>query len=75
MNNERRNNIKLATRKIEEIKEYIEDILSDEENSYDNMPEGLKSTMNGMNSEDSIDSLNNAVEYLENAIDSLEDIM
>ena len=39
------------------------------------MPEGLQSTINGMNSEEAIDKLNEAIECVEEAIDCVDEII
>ena len=59
---------------IEPIKGKIEDILWEEENAYDNMPENLQYSMRGENSSDAIDSLQEAVDALEEAINIITTI-
>lgn len=77
MNNNRRNElkkwIKLTEAWIEqgeEIRSALESICSDEEECFENMPEGPKAGPNGMNSEEAIDVMNEAVEYMNSAIDA-----
>lgn len=83
MNNTRRKRIAsviMSLRKfsdydlIEDIKDEIEDILWDEEDAYNNMPENLQYSMRGENSSDAIDSLQEAVDALEEAVYILEEI-
>lgn len=81
MNNKRRKKIKTiiktleATQKlnnynfIESIKDEIENILYEEEDAYDNMPENLQYSMRGEESNDAIDSLQEAIDALDEAID------
>ena len=45
----------------------LERICFDEEDAFDNMPEGLQSSMNGMAAEEAIDYMNEALAYLEEA--------
>ena len=59
---------------IEGIKDEIEDILWDEEDAYNNMPENLQYSMRGENSSDAIDSLQEAVDTLEEAINIITTI-
>ena len=59
---------------IEGIKDEIEDILWDEEDAYNNMPENLQYSMRGENSSDAIDSLQEAVDALEEAINIITTI-
>ena len=59
---------------IEQIRKAVSDILSDEMDSYDNMPDGIKESQNGYNSEDAQSSLDNAIDSLEEAIQYSEEI-
>lgn len=71
VNNARRKEIANVIKKIEKT---ISDILSDEMDSYDNMPDGIKESQNGYNSEAAQDSLDSAIDSLEEAIQYLEEI-
>ena len=75
MNNKRRQQLKVWVQGVEQKKRELERILSDEEDSFDMMPEGLKGTMNGMNSEEAIDQMNNAVACIEEAVEAIEEII
>lgn len=59
---------------IETAKDEIEDILWEEDDAYNNMPENLQYSMRGEESSDAIDSLQEAVDALEEAIEILEEI-
>ena len=59
---------------IESVKDEIEDILFEEEDAYDNMPENLQCSMRGEESSDAIDCLQEAVDKLDEAIDILNSI-
>lgn len=72
MNKERRNQIKQAIWRIEDL---VQNILDDEQEAYDNMPEGLQMSTNGIVSEEAQDNLEMAIEALEEAISYLEDIV
>ena len=70
MNNKRRKEIANAIRKIENV---VSSILADEEEAFDNMPEGLQESERGDISQDAQDNLSNAINALEEAIICLED--
>ena len=53
----------------------LSSILDEEQNAFDNMPEGLQSSYRGMCSEDAIDSMEEASEKLYEAIELLNDIV
>ncbi len=72
MNKERRKAIVNAIKKIENL---LQNILDEEQAAYDNMPEGLQESENGLNSVDAQDNLDAAIESLEDAIAYLEDIV
>lgn len=74
MNKQRRKEIMDNIKFIENIKGNLENILSDEEFYYDNMPENLQGSMRGEASEEAIDILTNAIDNLEDIIDSLQEI-
>lgn len=59
---------------IESAKDEIEDILWEEEDAYDNMPENLQYSMRGEESSEAIDNLQEAVDNLEEALNSLNEI-
>ena len=72
MNKKRLLRIKGVISKIDEINDEIEDILSDEEDAFDNMPEGLQYSLNGERSEAAIDALSESTELVTDAKDTLE---
>ena len=59
---------------IESAKNELEDILWEEQDAYDNMPENLQYSIRGEESSDAIDSLQEAVDALEEAIDTLNEL-
>ena len=81
MNNARRKQLKdLANRisimndiqdtsHLQEYYSILEDIKNDEEEYFDNMPENLQGSMRGMDSEEAISNMDDALEVLEQAID------
>ena len=71
MNKARRKEIQDAVKKIEGL---VQNILDDEQEAYDNMPESLQESENGSNSVDAQESLEAAIDALEEAISYLEEI-
>ena len=71
MNKERRRRIVDAIKKIESL---VQNILDDEQEAYDNMPENLQESENGLNSVDAQENLEAAIDALEEAISCLEEI-
>ena len=74
MNKKRRQQLQEWLKKLEILKRELASICSDEEYTFDNMPEGLQNSMNGMNSEEAIDKMNEAAECIEDAISCIEEI-
>ena len=75
MNNERRKQLKSWVEKAKVLKFQLEQIESEEEEAFDNMPEGLQSSYIGMCSEDAIDDMEEASEKLDEVIELLNDIV
>ena len=75
MNKERRGQIRKIIAKIEDAKMSLEEVCSDEEYAYDNMPENLQSSLRGETSENAIDQMGGAVELLEQVLDCLNEVM
>ena len=53
----------------EALRDELENICSDEQDYFDNMPENLQGSMRGMDSEEAIDTMNEAIEGIDNAIE------
>jgi len=70
MNNKRRKEIANTIRQIERV---VSDILAEEEDAFDNMPESLQYSERGDMSQEAQDNLSCAVDSLEEAISYLED--
>ena len=75
MNNSRRLKLSALQGKLVEIKEYIEEIKTDEEMAFDNMPENLQGSQKGEESEEAIDYMDQAIDSIEEAIDSIDSII
>lgn len=82
MNNQRREKIRKLKTQIDLIKTDLKkvsgelsSILNEEQNAFDNMPEGLQGSYRGMCSEDAIDNMEEANEKLDEVIELLGDIV
>ena len=82
MNKQRREKIRQLKTQIDLIKTDLKkasselfSILNEEQDAFDNMPEGLQSSYRGMCSEDAIDSMEEASDKLDEVIELLGDIM
>ena len=81
MNKQRREKIRQLKARFQDIQTEIKQasselssILNEEQDAFDNMPEGLQSSYRGMCSEDAIDSMEESSEKLDEVIESLNDI-
>ena len=75
MNNSRRQQLKKWIQEVEIIKHKLEAICEEEEMAFDSMPEGLQGTLNGMNSEEAIEKMNDAISCVEDAVNYIEEII
>lgn len=67
--------IDFANSQLKDASKRLSSILSEEQDAFDNMPEGLQSSYRGMCSEDAIDSMEEASEKLDEVIELLNDIV
>ena len=63
----------LLKTRLEEIKNELENILYEEEDYFDNMPENLQGSIRGEDAEEAIDYLTDAIDSLDCAIGETED--
>ena len=82
MNKQRREKIRQLKARFQDIQTELKQasselssILNKEQNTFDNMPEGLQSSYRGMCSEDAIDNMEEASEKLDEVIELLGDIV
>jgi uncharacterized protein (DUF3084 family) len=82
MNKQKREKIRRLKTKFQDVQIELKQlsgelssILNEEQDAFDNMPEGLQSSYRGMCSEDAIDNMEEASEKLEEVIELLSDIM
>lgn len=74
MNKDRENKITKINSDLVLIKDRINEVYTEEQGVFDNMPENLQSSERGMRSEESIDILGEVVDILEECIEKLEEI-
>lgn len=74
MNKKRRERVLKAVNSLEEISTIVEEILDEEQDAYDNMPENLLSSMRAEESEEAIETLDEAMESINSAVDALSEI-
>ena len=73
MNKARRKRIEDAQAKLEELKQEIDAILSEEQEAFDNMPESLQDGDRGEAMQEAIDALESAVSSCEEIDEYLTD--
>ena len=72
MNKARREKIGTMISELESIRDRVEGLTSEEQESFDSMPEGLKTTQRGEDAEEAINNLELAFTEVESLIDLLE---
>lgn len=75
MNNYRRKDIANIIQQLEELKEQITNVMSEEQEYYDNIPENLQMSEKAENSQNAISELENAECSIDEAISSLQTAM
>ena len=74
MNAKGRKNIKDLIAQLEDIKGRLETMQEEEQDKFDNLPEGLQESERGEAMQEVADSLEEAVSSLEDVISTLNDI-
>lgn len=75
MNNKRRQQLRKLVERMEILKRELESVESDEQFYFDTIPENLQGSMNGMNSEEAIDKIADALTCIEEAVEAIEEII
>ena len=75
MNRTRRQQLRKLIEKMKILKSELEMIESDEQEYYDSMPENLQGSMNGMNSEEALDKISEAIACGDEAIETSGEII
>lgn len=73
MNNVRRKQIEKALDLIGEAADVLNEVLEDEQASFDNLPEGIQNSDRGCTMEECIDTIANAIDTLEE-LESLSEL-
>lgn len=74
MNAKRRKEVEAIMSGLEELIERIECVQSEEEEAYDNMPEGLQESERGEQMQEYISNLEDAASSVQDAVDYLNEI-
>lgn len=72
MNKQRRKQISELMQKVSDLKEELDEVLQEEQDYYDNMPENLQYSARGETSEEAICNLEEACSCLDDCISNLE---
>ena len=75
MNKERRKKIAAIMEDLEILKNRIQEVLDDETDAFENMGEGLQASDVGSASEDAQECMECAIEAVEDAVASLEEVL
>lgn len=75
MNKVRRKQLQEVYNWIRTVREDLSDILSEEQQAFDNMPENLQETERGQESDEIIDCLDDAVGAMDDAIEMIFEIL
>ena len=74
MNRERRKKLAVANSFIDKALEIIDQVRDEEQEAFDNLPEGLQMGQNGMSMEEKVDGLENIYMELEDIKTSISDL-
>ena len=75
MNDKTRKLLKSAVETIEILHSSISTIRDEEQDKYDNLPEGLQQSENGQKFEETLDTLGEALSNLEEAISYIDSVI
>ena len=74
MNNERRKLIAEAIDYVEQAKNLLDAAKEEEQECFDNLPEGLQQSERGQQMEENVSTLESAVDALDEAVSGLDEI-
>lgn len=72
MNNKRRKRLEEVTRSLEEAQFVVQEVLDEEQNAFDNIPENLVDGVRAESLSDAIGFLEDCADEIDEAIESLE---
>ncbi len=73
MNNNRRKDLRSIKNNLEELSRKLDDVMNEEQMSFDNLTEGLQATERGMAMEEAIDNMSSAIDCIDEAIEHIEE--
>ncbi len=74
MNKQRRKEIAKIMDAFEEAKADLDTVMSEEQDSFDNIPESLQDGERAEQSQDALDAMETAIDQIEEAINTIMDI-
>ena len=75
MNKQRRKELEEAVSMLEDAYATIENVMEQEQEAFDNMPEGLQESERGEAMQENIDSLDSCLSDLENVKEQVEEVI
>ena len=75
MNKFRRQELREAIEALSSVSDIINEVLSEEQDSFDNLPESFQYSERGEKMEDNISDMENAVSNIDDIIELLEEVI
>lgn len=75
MNKQRRNRLSVVALKVVELVQELYDIQSEEQDAFDNLPEGLQMSERGDQMQENIDNLDGIISDLETVADDIDNVI
>lgn len=72
MNKQRRKVLRDICERLDAIRDEVEGVKDEEEAAYDNLPDGLRDGIRGTIMAENVDSLQDAIDGLENVYDKID---
>ena len=73
MNNARRRELMKINNALDELKVWVDDVMCEEQDSFNNLTENLQQTERGQAMEEAINNLDDALNAIEEAIDCISE--
>lgn len=73
MNNTRRRELMRINNALEELKDRVDDVMCEEQDSFNNLTDNLQQTERGQAMEEAINNLDDALNAIEEAIDCISE--
>lgn len=75
MNNVRRKELREIVAELEKVKGRLESVMDDEQDAYDNLPEGLQCSSRGEDMDEAISTMSDVCDSLDEAIDGINELV